>query len=68
MKQLLFTNWHTMRWVRLAFALFLFFQAYTTHEWFFIVFGVFFLAQVVFNLGCGSNGCQVPYFKKESDE
>lgn len=68
MKQLLFTNWHTMRWVRLAFASFLFFQAYTTHEWFFIAFGVFFLAQAVFNLGCGPSGCQVNYTKKDKDE
>mgnify|MGYP003385643801 FL=1 len=57
MKQLLFTNWHLMRWVRLAFALFLFAQAYITHEWFFLAFGLFFLFQMIFNLGCGSNGC-----------
>lgn len=68
MKQLLFTNWHTMRWIRLAFALFLFFQAYTTHEWFFIAFGIFFLAQVIFNLGCGANGCNVSYTKRDNDE
>jgi hypothetical protein len=53
-----------MRWVRLAFALFLFLQAYITHDWFFIVFGLFFLFQVVFNLGCGSSGCAVPNSKK----
>ena len=60
MKQLLFTNWHLMRWVRLAFALFLFAQAYITHEWFFLAFGLFFLFQVIFNLGSlnfvGSSG------------
>lgn len=60
MKQLLLTNWHLMRWVRLAFALFLFEQAYSTHDSFFIVFGLFFLFQVVFNLGCGTNGCAIP--------
>jgi hypothetical protein len=56
-----------MRWVRLAFSLFLFFQAYATKEWFFIAFGLFFLFQVIFNLGCGTNGCAVPnnkYSKK----
>lgn len=56
-----------MRWFRLAFALFLFVQAYTTKEWFFIAFGLFFLFQAVFNLGCGPNGCAVPnnkYSKK----
>jgi hypothetical protein len=67
MKQLLFTNWHAMRWVRLAFALFLFVQAYTNHQWFFIAFGLFFLFQAIFNLGCGPNGCSIPnnkYSKK----
>ncbi len=44
MKTLIFTNWHLMRWIRLAFALFLFGEAYATREWFFIVFGLFFLA------------------------
>lgn len=60
MKHILFTNWHLMRIVRLAFAIFLFVQAYVTFEWFFIVFGLFFLIQAVFNTGCGSNGCQIP--------
>ena len=68
MKQLLFTNWHLMRWVRLAFAGFLFTQAYLTHEWFFIAFGLFFLAQAVFNLGCGPNGCGVSYTNKDKNE
>jgi hypothetical protein len=60
MKRLLFTNWHLMRWVRLAFALFLFTQAYVLKEWAFIAFGLFFLIQVIFNLGCGPNGCAIP--------
>jgi VanZ family protein len=67
MKDLLFTNWHIMRIFRLAFALFLFAQAYYTHEWYFIAFGLFFLFQAIFNSGCGPNGCSVPknkYTKK----
>ncbi|MFV8346936.1 MULTISPECIES: hypothetical protein [Flavobacterium] len=68
MKALLFTNWHLMRWVRLAFALFLFAQAYILKEWMFIGFGLFFLIQVVFNLGCGSNGCTIPNNKYNKDE
>lgn len=65
MKQLLFTNWHFMRFLRVALALFLFYNAYVTHEWFFIVFGIFFLVQAVFNMGCGPNGCNVNYYKKD---
>ena len=68
MKQLLFTNWHLMRFIRLAFAFFLFYNAYETHEWFFIVFGIFFLVQAFLNLGCGSNGCGVNYNKKGKHE
>jgi hypothetical protein len=64
MKQLLFTNWHLMRWVRLAFSIFLFTQAYLIREWFFVVFGLFFLFQVIFNLGCGTNGCSISNQKK----
>ncbi len=60
MKTLIFTNWHLMRWIRLAFALFLFGEAYATREWFFIVFGLFFMLQALFNWGCGANGCAIP--------
>ena len=60
MKKLLFTNWHTMRWVRLAFSLFLLAQAFILREWMFVAFGLFFFIQVIFNLGCGPNGCNFP--------
>lgn len=68
MKAVLFRNWHLMRWVRLAFALFLFYQAFLLKEWMFISFGLFFMIQVIFNLGCGSNGCSIPYTKNNKDE
>ena len=67
MKRILFSNWHQMRFFRLAFAFFLFYQAYDTYHWFFVAFGVFFLFQALFNLGCGSNGCNVSY-KTQKDE
>ena len=57
-----------MRFVRLAFAVSLFYNAYETHEWFFIVFGVFFLIQVIFNLGCEPNGCAIPSKKNNTNE
>jgi hypothetical protein len=60
MKELLFTNWHVMRWFRLAFALFLFAQAYYLQEWMFVAFGLFFFVQVLFNTSCGPNGCALP--------
>ncbi|MBU3680897.1 MAG: hypothetical protein FGM16_03035 [Flavobacterium sp.] len=58
--QNLTNNWHFMRWLRLAFALFLFEQAYETKEYFLVVFGGFFLLQAIFNWGCSPNGCSIP--------
>ena len=57
-----------MRWVRLAFAGFLFSQAVILRDWMFVVFGLFFLIQVIFNLGCGVNGCAIPNHKNRNDE
>ncbi|MEO0045535.1 MAG: hypothetical protein RL705_726 [Bacteroidota bacterium] len=67
MKKIFFSNWHLMRFFRLGFALFLFYQAYETHHWFFVAFGIFFLFQAVFDMGCGANGCKVSY-KNQRDE
>lgn len=59
MKQLLFTNWHLMRFIRLAFGVFLIFQGIETRQWFFFGFAGFFLFQALFNQGCGVNGCDI---------
>jgi uncharacterized membrane protein HdeD (DUF308 family) len=59
MKQLLLSNWHAMRFIRLAFALFLFFQAFETQEWFLVAFGTFFLIQEIFNTVCVYNVFQI---------
>lgn len=68
MKEMLLKNWHVMRWIRLAFALFLFIQAYILKEWMFVAFGLFFLFQVIFNFGCGANGCALPNKKYRKNE
>jgi hypothetical protein len=34
----------------------------------FLAFGLFFMVQVIFNLGCGANGCAVPNKKHKKDE
>lgn len=59
MNQIRFTNWHLMRFIRLAFGLFLVSQAYVLHEWIFLIFASFFLFQAIFNLGCGINNCLI---------
>jgi hypothetical protein len=68
MKQLLFTNWHAMRWIRLAIGLFFLQQAIQFHEMVLGFMAVFFLLQSVFNTGCGLNGCGVPTYKKSKNE
>ena len=67
MKRLLTTNWHFMRLFRFAIAMFCFYTAFEQREWTFVLFGLFFLLQAVFNLGCGPRGCNVP-LKKKNDE
>lgn len=67
MKNRLLYNWHFMRYFRVALALYLFYNAYETRQWYFIPFGIFLLIQAIFNLGCSSNGCNVSY-KSIKDE
>ena len=68
MKQLLFSNWHLMRWIRLIVGLFLIEQAIQLHEILYGFMALFFLFQAVFNTGCGLNGCAVSPIKKNKDE
>ena len=55
MKKIFFNNWHFMRYFRISIALFCFCTAYEQNQWVFVAFGVFFLFQAVFNLGCGGS-------------
>lgn len=68
MKQLLFTNWHAMRWIRLVIGLFFIQQAIQFQHYLFGFVAVFFLFQAVFNTGCGLNRCKVSTFKKSKNE
>lgn len=62
----LFATWHFMRFLRLALALYLAYQAYMTSQWFFGMFALFFMAQAVFNVGCcNASGCSVS--QKDND-
>lgn len=68
MKNLLFTNWHFMRIIRLVFGIFLIFQAVETHQWLFLIFAAFFLFQALFNQGCSPNGCETNLTKSKDNE
>jgi uncharacterized membrane protein HdeD (DUF308 family) len=60
MKNRILTNWKLLRIVRLGFALILFTQAFEKFEWYLLIFGMFFLVQAIFNIGCNSKGCAIP--------
>lgn len=51
----LLKNWNIMRIVRLVLAVGISIRAFKTEEYFFLLFALFFLIQVIFNRGCQSN-------------
>jgi hypothetical protein len=67
MKQLLFTNWHMMRWIRLMAGLFLGVGSWQMHDlWLGLAAGLL-LFQAITNTGCcGSGACQIPASPKQA--
>ena len=69
LKQNLFTNWHFMRWLRLAIGVYVIVQAVMLHDTMLGFFGAFFFIQAVTNTGCcGTQSCTAPVAKKNSDK
>ena len=63
-KQTLFTGWHFMRWLRLAFGIFFIVQAIQMHDSLIGAVGGFFLFTAATNMGCcGAAGCAAPVKK-----
>jgi hypothetical protein len=63
-----FSNWHFMRWLRLAVALFIGIQALQTRDAFAGFVAAFFLFQALTNTGCCTSGsCQTNTKQKKSD-
>lgn len=60
MKDRLFANWHLMRWIALAVALFFIVQAFRYQDLLSGLVGGFFLFQAVTNTGCLCGNCAVP--------
>lgn len=59
-KQLLLTNWHVMRWIRLILGIALSVHAILSHDVLSGMIGVFLLSQAILNAGCcGANGCDI---------
>jgi hypothetical protein len=61
MKQIIFTNWSFMRFLRLGLGLAVLVQAVIAKDVLFALLGLGFTAMPVFNVGCcGSGGCYAP--------
>ncbi len=57
--------WTIIKVVKTALAIAVLVQAYIAHEFMLGVFGMFFLGQTIFNIGCGSPaGCGLPASNK----
>lgn len=67
-KQILFTGWHFMRWLRLAFGVFFIIQAIEMHDILIGAVGGFFLFTAITNTGCcGAGSCTVPIRKSRKE-
>ena len=65
MKQTLLTNWHAMRFLRLALGGFVMYDGLKSHEYLFMFFGAAFMGMALFNVGCcGPQGCGIAESKK----
>lgn len=68
MKQIIFSNWTLMRFLRLAMGIAILVQAVIAKDMLFAFAGIVFTAMPVFNVGCcGTAGCATPA-KKDSDK
>ena len=65
-KQTLFTGWHLMRWLRLAFGIIFIVQAIQMHDMLVGAIASFFLVTAVTNIGCcGARSCAAPMRKED---
>lgn len=68
-RNLLFTGWHFMRWLRLGLALFVGIQAIQLHNTLAGFIAAFFFFQAITNTGCcGTNNCAVPTTTQKSNK
>lgn len=69
MKQIIFSHWDFLRWLRLVMGLILIPSGISSHDYFASAFGLFFMGQAVFNIGCCSSGtCYAERTNKTDDK
>jgi len=60
-REILFSDWHLMRWLRLGLGVYIAVQAVQLHDMLAGVIAAFFLIQAITNTGCcGTRSCAVP--------
>ena len=65
-KQMLFTNWHFMRLIRLSIGILIAVYAFNSHDSLLGIVASFLLFQAISNTGCcGANGCDLPNSKNK---
>ena len=69
MKQTIFNNWNFIRVLRLALGIAIIVQSLIFKDITMVLFGLFFTAMPIFNIGCcGSNACAIPDRKKDNND
>lgn len=64
MKQVIFSNWNFMRFLRLGLGIAIIVQSVMAGNWAMGIVGLLFTAMPVFNMGCcGTGGCNAPKTK-----
>jgi hypothetical protein len=64
MKQVIFSNWDIMRFLRLGLGVAIIVQSAMAANWALGILGLLFTAMPVFNIGCcGTGGCNAPIKK-----
>jgi len=69
MKERIFTNWHTQRFIYLSIGLFFTVYAVIDKDWTALLPGLYFSSMAIFHFGCATGGCAIPqrtkYISKE---
>lgn len=61
MKQIIFSNWNFMRFIRLGLGIVIVFQSVISRDWPMGLLGLIFSGLALFNVGCcGVGGCSAP--------
>lgn len=67
-KQLVFTGWHPMRWLRLAIGIFAIVEAIRTHDTLIGILAGFLILTALTNIGCCGASCALPQNRNGGEE